>query len=286
MQTAALDDVKQGQMKTILMALVHAANGTRPSASLPPATPEDRDHKKPSREDTPTPARAPDLVSDTGIAMNMVHPGTFMMGNCGQTRSRRDRPAHQVALTRPFYLGVHPVTQQQYEQVMGDNPSHFRGADRPVENVSWHDAQAFCRALAHREGATYRLPTEAEWEYACQATSASAYCYGDSPGKLHYHAWYAENSGCTTQPVCGKEPNAWGLHDMHGSVREWCADWFALYLPEPQRDPHGPSEGAARVVRGGSWSNAAEYCHSAHRVRMVPDASFSTIGFRVVREVS
>ena len=132
-------------------------------------------------------------------------------------------------------MGKYVVTQEQYEKVMGANPSHFKGAKNPVEKVSWDDAQDFCKKLSATSGKTVRLPTEAEWEYACRAGSTTAYCFGDSENGLAEYAWYSSNSDGKTHPVGEKKPNAWGLYDMHGNVWEWCQDWYGG-LPDRRRD--------------------------------------------------
>src|SRR5262249_9745907 len=152
-------------------------------------------------------------------------------------------PQHRVTL-RAFYLGIYPVTQAQWDAVMASNPSHFKGPDRPVESVPWDDCEAFCRKLTELTGHLCRLPTEAEWEYACRAGTTTAYSFGDK-AKLGEHGWYEANSGGQTQPVGKQKPNAWGLYDMHGNVWEWCQDWYAAdsYAKTPDEAPPGPLEG-------------------------------------------
>ena len=185
-------------------------------------------------------------------------------------------------------MGVHEITQAQYEQVMGVNPSRFKGADNPVENVSWDDAVEFCRRLselpAEKEaGNVYRLPTEAEWEYACRAGTTTMYSFGDDESKLGDCDWFSENSGTKTHPVGGKKPNAWGLYDMHGNVWEWCQDLYGDYPSGPVTDPTGPATGSDRVYRGGSWYGTAVYCRSANRHWYLPSYRSINLGFRVVR---
>jgi formylglycine-generating enzyme required for sulfatase activity len=190
-----------------------------------------------------------------------VAAGTFLMGGA------REPPVHEVTLTRPFHLGRFPVTQAQWEAVMGENPSAFRGADRPVEQVSWDDCQAFLARLNAAGPGTFRLPTEAEWEYACRAGATGRFCYGDDVHRLGDFAWTSENSGGETRPVGGKRPNAWGLHDVHGNVWEWCQDFWDDYAEGPVKDPQGAPTGflGARVFRGGCWRGGADYAECAHR---------------------
>jgi formylglycine-generating enzyme required for sulfatase activity len=227
------------------------------------------------------------------MRLKRIPAGTFRMGSPGQ-ETREEHP-HEVEITRPFFIGACEVTQEEYEKVMGTNPSHFKGpqtARHPVEKVSWEDAVAFCQKLSDRpderaHGRVYRLPTEAEWEYAARAGSDSAYAFGADPRLLDDHAWYAGNAGGATHPVGLKKANAWGLFDMHGNVREWCADYYdeGYYPKGPRRDPPGPSESAApfRVLRGGSWADADDACRSAARRSSLEGfATGRGYGFRVV----
>jgi formylglycine-generating enzyme required for sulfatase activity len=178
------------------------------------------------------------------------------------------------------------VTQAQWEAVIRNNPSGFKGADLPVEQVSWDDAMAFCRRLTEREraagrlpdGYVYTLPTEAQWEYACRAGTTGPYA-GD--GNLDDMGWYSQNSGNTTHPVGQKRPNAWGLYDMHGNVWEWCRDWYGNYPGGLVRDPTGPASGSYRVNRGGCWNYPATECHSASRYFLGPGDRLYFFGFRL-----
>jgi len=179
-----------------------------------------------------------------GMKFKLIPAGKFTMG--GLLPIEGD-DAHEVTLTKPFKMGVHEVTQAQYEQVMGSNPSKFEGADNPVENVSWLEALEFCRKLSalpaeKAAGNVYRLPTEAEWEYACRAGTTTQFSFGDDDSDLGDYAWYADNSDDKTHPVGSKQPNAWGLYDMHGNVWEWCLDWHGDYPSGAVTDPTGPSE--------------------------------------------
>ena len=220
--------------------------------------------------------------------------GSFVMGSPESERGRRDNELqHKVVLTKPFYMGKFPVTQAQYEAVMGVNPSTFKGegegvlSDNPVELVSWDDAQEFCKRLSKSAGKPVRLPTEAEWEYACRAGSNTAFCFGDDESKLGEYAWHYINSGGKTHPVGQKCPNAYGLHDMHGNVWEWCQDWYGNYLAQgakakPAKNPTGPATGASRVLRGGSWYDDPGNCRAAYRDGNYPGYRDHGVGFRVV----
>ena len=195
-----------------------------------------------------------------------------------------DNPVHTVRLDA-FEIGAMPVTQAQYEAIMGVKPSHFEGPDRPVESVSWDNAMEFCKRLSEKTGRKYTLPTEAQWEYACRAESKGKYCFGDDESQLGEFAWYGANSDDETHPVGMKKPNNWGLYDMHGNVWEWCHDWYDedYYNQEEASDnPRGPSEGSFRVNRGGSWSNTPQYCRSACRNSYTPGYRSYILGFRVL----
>jgi formylglycine-generating enzyme required for sulfatase activity len=212
-----------------------------------------------------------------GVTMKMIliPPGTFM---CGQGENR-----HEVTISKPFLMGVTEVTQAQYEAVMGANPSEFKGATNPVETVSWNDATAFCKKLSEKTRQAVRLPTEAEWEYACRAGTRTAYSFGDDPVALGEHAWWAGNSDKTTHSVGQKKPNSWDLYDMHGNVCEWCADWYGVYSTGPVTDPSGPATGSGyhRVVRGGSWFYDVAVCfRSASRAGFDPAGRCVDFGFR------
>jgi len=213
------------------------------------------------------------------MKFKLIPAGTFMMGEGDE--------ANEVTLTKSFRIGVHEVTQAQYEQVMGVNPSHFKGPDIPVGKVSWEDAVEFCRKLSElpaekAAGNVYHLPTEAQWEYACRAGTMTKYSFGDDESELGKYAWSLENSGDKTHPVGSRKPNSWGLHDMHGNVWEWCRDWYDEFSRGELTDPAGPVTGSERVIRGGGSSVAAENCRSTSRIWSHPTDRFSNIGFRVV----
>lgn len=223
-----------------------------------------------------------------------IPPGQFTMGTPEKDADKDSDEQKQtvVTLTRGFWMSKHPTTQEEYQAVSGANPSYFSdNARRPVEQVSWNDANEYCAKLTvilrdeERLPANYvcRLPTEAEWEYACRAGSKSRFGFGDDYEQLAEYAWYIGNSGKTTQPVEGKAPNSWGLHDMHGNVWEWCLDWYSDTLPGGSvTDPKGPAEGMRRVSRGGGWMNIGWYCRSATRFYVWTVGKMNALGFRPV----
>jgi formylglycine-generating enzyme required for sulfatase activity len=194
-----------------------------------------------------------------------------------------ESPQHQVTISKPFYLASTEVTQAQYEAVMDTNPSEFLGANLPVEKVSWENAQEFCKRLSATENKRYRLPTEAEWEFACRAGSSTAYYWGANPDESY--AWTNDNSDEKTHEVAQKRPNAWGLYDMAGNVAEWCQDWKGNYSPGEQTDPKGAAGGEFRVIRGGSWSAYPLPYRSAARYGATPASVINFVGFRPVMEV-
>ena len=195
-----------------------------------------------------------------------------------------EHPAHQVTLTKPFYLGKFTVTQEQYQAVMGSNPSKFQGKDNPVEQVSWDDAQEFLKKLSEQTKQTVRLPTEAEWEYGCRAGTTTTYYSGDTETDLARAAWYEANSKDTTHPAGQKEPNKFGLYDMHGNVWQWCQDYYDkdFYGKAEAENPSGPAQGTLRVMRGGSWDHYSITCRAASRDGRNPGSRFNYFGFRIV----
>jgi formylglycine-generating enzyme required for sulfatase activity len=216
----------------------------------------------------------------------LIPAGEFLMGS--SNGSERERPVHTVLISQAFFLGKYAVTQGQREAVMGTNPSRFQEyPSQPVEQVFWEDTQEFIRRLKVREGGiTYRLPTEAEWEYAACAGSTTAYSFGDNVGQLSAYLWYRDNAGGTTHPVGQLQPNAWGLYDMHGNVWEWVQDWYgayAAYAAEAVIDPLGPASGSERVLRGGSWLNRARNCRAAYRRYATPGYRGGDLGVRLLR---
>ena len=233
-----------------------------------------------------------------GVSLNMIwiNSGSFTMGSPSDELGRQaGEVQHRVTLTKGYWLGKYEVTQAQYKAVTGSDPSSFKGADLPVESVSWDDAMAFCKKLTEIEMAAgrlskkyeYTLPTEAQWEYACRAGTTTALNNGrdlsdlmQSP-EMNPVGWYRPNSSMQTHPVGEKRANAWGLYDMHGNVTEWCLDWNGDYPTSSVTDPKGPATGSIRVARGGNWGLAARFCRSASRGGSEPDSSNRGIGFRV-----
>jgi sulfatase modifying factor 1 len=228
------------------------------------------------------PEKKPFAVPSIGLDMLWVKPGTFEMGS---SSGSSDETPHAVTLTDGYWLGKHEVTQSQWEKVMG-TPSHFKGADRPVESVSWTEVTSFCNKLTASErtagrlpaGMTYQLPTEAQWEYACRAGTKTAFSFGDSltSGQTNISGGPRETTDVGKYPA-----NGWGFHDMHGNVWEWCADWYGDYPTGAARDPVGPAVGSYRVLRGGSWGSTANSARSAYRLRNGPALSNIYLGFRL-----
>jgi formylglycine-generating enzyme required for sulfatase activity len=226
------------------------------------------------------------LAADKTANMEFVRipAGDVQLGcSPGDTECYGDeKPAHPVRITKAFEMGRYEVTQAQWEAAMGTNPSRFKRADRPVERVSWDDAQEFLKRLnARQDGYRYRLPTEAEWEYAARAGSSEK-----NTGPLDAVAWYGGNSGGQTHPVGQKQANRWGLYDMQGNVWEWCQDRFDenYYQSSPGQDPQGPSSGPSRILRGGSWKHDAVIVRLSHRSAVRPDSRSGLFGLRCVRE--
>jgi formylglycine-generating enzyme required for sulfatase activity len=255
------------------------------------------------------------IDENVGMELVLVPAGTFRMGS-SETEFERSpclqlEDRHRVKISKPFYLGKYQVTQSLWQAVMGENPSHFKGANLPVENVSWDDAMLFCKELRLLTGHSFRLPTEAQWEYACRAGATSAYCFGDDQSGLGAYAWFGNNSGdrlldashiskstnlnieeaywaqvasnnCRTHPVGEKLPNAWGLHDMHGNVWEWCSDVLGSYSSHCLTDPEILSPPSDRICRGGAWSTAAHECRSAKRGWLNPQLRHCNYGLRIL----
>jgi formylglycine-generating enzyme required for sulfatase activity len=255
----------------------------------------------------PAAAALPAITSKSGVELVLVPAGSFEMGS----RNGRDdeKPVHRVSIDS-FLMDRHEVTQAEYEMLgkieAFSNPSHFQGADLPVEQVTWPQAARFCNARSRLEGLEacynedtgacdfaangYRLPTEAEWEFACRALTDSDYSSGGLARTLGDFGWFADNSTKKTHPVGQKKPNPWGFVDMHGNVAEWCQDVYdpAFYRASAEKNPHGPAEGTLNVLRGGSWKSSADALRSTHRLGENPgfsDACLArdAIGFRCVR---
>ncbi|MEI6150446.1 MAG: formylglycine-generating enzyme family protein [bacterium] len=231
------------------------------------------------------------LFIDLGAGVKMelvwIAPGEFMMGSPANQADRSgDESQRRVRISKGFWMGKYEVTQAQWEKVMGNNPSSYKnaGAKAPVESVSWNDCQTFLERLYGRlqGGLRARLPTEAEWEYACRAGTTTRFTTGDNDTDLDRVGWYESDSGGTTHPVGQKQANAWGLYDMHGNVWEWCRDWYGTYDSGAATDPTGPSSGSGRVLRGGSWFTNVGFCRSAARSCHDPAVTSFNRGFRVV----
>jgi formylglycine-generating enzyme required for sulfatase activity len=223
------------------------------------------------------------ITNSIGIKLNKIPAGRFMMGD---VNGRNDETPHEVTLEQPFYLGVTEVTKAQWKAVMGNVPSKWTDDNRPVERVSWEDVVSFCEKLSslpaeRAAGRVYRLPTEAEWEYACRAGTTTSYSFGDDESLLGDFAWFKDNASDQSHAVGQKRPNAWGLYDMHGNVWEWCSDGYGDYPRGSVTNPRGPASGSGRVSRGGSWGNSARYCRSAIRDRDGPSLRRSGLGFRL-----
>ncbi|MFM9965233.1 MAG: formylglycine-generating enzyme family protein [Planctomycetaceae bacterium] len=230
------------------------------------------------------PKTVEDWTNAVGIYFRLIPPGSFLMGDNASGQSD-EKPAHQVTITRPFYCGAFPVTQVEYQAVTGQTPSHFKGDRRPVEQVSWDDAMAFCAKLNQRNesrpsGMIYRLLSEAEWEYCCRAGTTTSWCCQNEE-QLGEYAWFSANAGGETHDVGTKKANAWGLHDFHGNVWEWCLDWKGSYGGQAVNDPVNLIEASSRVYRGGSWCFGASDCRSAFRLGYTPGPRSSLLGFRL-----
>ncbi len=239
------------------------------------------DHRKsePATNQTSESRPAPKTELAPLTNMVLIKAGTFL---------RQKLP---VTISYDFWINKYEVTQSEYESLTGQNPSNFKGdPNRPVEKVTYYDAVSYCTAVTKREQAAgrlpptyeYRLPSEAEWEYACRAGGTNLFSFGDSEAAAPEYAWTTENSEGTTHPIGQKRPNAWGLYDMHGNVWEWCLDWFAQYPTTARKDPFGPKEGQFKVFRGGGWNNEIRFARSANRFMMAPVRGIHFVGFRIV----
>jgi formylglycine-generating enzyme required for sulfatase activity len=254
---------------------------TPPSPGTESGAPSGSSVPPPPGEPRPT-TECIDLGGGVKLDLALIEPGEFLMGSPEGEKGRGDEETqHAVKLTRAFHMGVTEVTQAQWMAVMRTTPGHFRGDALPVEQVSWDDARTFCDRLSQRTGSTYRLPTEAEWEYACRGGTTEA-----RYGPLDEVAWHRGNSDGATHEVAGKRANGYGLYDMLGNVQEWCSDWHGPYAGSATgvRDPVGSGFGGARVLRGGSWRYDAETCRAAFRGNNYPSGRLDYVGFRVVTE--
>jgi formylglycine-generating enzyme required for sulfatase activity len=241
------------------------------------------------------PSDLPIITNTIGMTLTEIPAGTFMMGS-PETEGGRFflETQHKVSITKAFYMQTTEVTQGQWKEVMGGTQQHIikRGANYPVVGVSWNDAVAYCEKLSEKEGKTYRLPTEAEWEYACRAGTKTAWSFGDNEAVLGDYAWYRENARDIEEDYAHlvgikKRPNAFGLHDMHGNVQEWCYDYYGedYYKQSPAHDPRGPASSSWRVSRGGAYLSSTPGTRSAKRNFSDERHWSGYVGFRVVREL-
>ena len=302
--------MQEAPIETVLMFDLLTLLG-REQKKVEPERKETVEEKRKEERAIPTKNNSPLIVNlPKGVKLELVYikPGTFTMGSPKDNQvigvikklfdlvdRFDDETQHQVTLTQGYWLGKYEITQTQYEAVMNTNPSGFKGANLPVEKVSWDDAMTFCKKLTEIEkaaghlpaGYEYTLPTEAQWEYACRAGTTTALNSGKNLSntkqcpEMDQVGWYGYNSNDTTHPVGQKQPNAWGLYDMHGNVWEWCLDWYEDYPTTSVTDPVGPSTGSYRVMRGGSWYDCANGCRSANRGSNNPSGGSFIYGFRV-----
>lgn len=230
------------------------------------------------------------IEASIGIEFVLVKAGEFVMGydDGNEWTHQFESPAHKVILSSDFYLGKYEITQSQFEQVMGFNPSEPKGTHLPVNNVSWSDAKEFCKKLSELDGRKYRLPTEAEWEYACRAGTTTQFYWGDIFSGIETVEWFGGNSGSTIHRVGEKSPNPWGFYDMCGNVSEWCSDRFAKYNDKVQTDPKGPKAPwhRSRPPRGGCFSFVEEYTfRPSFRHPVSRNEKDVRLGFRIVWEI-
>ena len=215
------------------------------------------------------------------IILNRIEAGSFLMGSYEGVGDEDELPVREITLTKDYYMGIYEVTQAQWEAVMGNNPSGFKGSDLPVETVSWEDAVAFCEKLSEISGYHVSLPTEAQWEYACRAGSEAKWFFGESDAE--YGTYGETNMDAKTYSVGSFQPNPNGLYDMYGNVMEWCLDYYrAEYLADDLTDPKGPESGEAKISRGGGWGGGPDNCRSAYRNACGADSATDGIGFRIV----
>jgi formylglycine-generating enzyme required for sulfatase activity len=312
---ATTPPTEEEEKRALGKMIVWRQSSGRPPQTVPqevePVTPESQDFRQtdapvvlvppPASQPAPEVGVAPERekaavpTHTLGLTFVLVPAGTFRMGSPEHELGRDDDEIqHEVKISQGFYLQTTPVTQGQWQALMGANPASFvqEGADLPVAGVNWQDCQEFIEKMNALGEETYRLPTEGEWEYACRAGSPTAlangelttlYCELDPT--LDDIGFYCGNSGRRPQPVAQKHPNAWGLYDLHGNVAEWCQDWYGPYPDNPQVDPQGPPSGPGRVVRGGSWFSSAKNCRAAARFHRPPQgrSQLQTLGFRLVK---
>ena len=238
------------------------------------------------------------IGNSIGMEFILIPAGEFEMDSQSREKRRKlwESPVHRVSIKKPFYLGRYPVTQKQWQKVVGNNPSYFKGEKNPVENISWVESRAFLRKLntlekANENNYLYRLPTEAEWEYVARAGMTTSYFFGDDETKLTENAWFLKNSGLETHSVGLKKPNPWGLYDMYGNVGEWVQDEYHINYKGAPADDRAweslfPSVSIpVRIRRGGGWNGNAGCCRSAERLFAAEDKRLNSLGFRVVKDV-
>ncbi|MCE5229823.1 formylglycine-generating enzyme family protein [bacterium] len=285
-----------------LISIALNACNNQPQSNTPAAT-KDASDKPPAASPAPS-AQSKTVATPTG-EMALIPAGSFTMGD-DSAESADEKPAHMVSVAA-FYMDTREVTQKQYEDMVKQNPSKYKGPERPVEQVDWYHAALYCNARSRKEGLKpcydhktlacdfsadgYRLPTEAEWEYACRAGSTTKYSFGDDANMLKNFAWYKANSNKASHPVGQKSPNAFGLYDMHGNVAEWCQDVYgdSYYQQKAGDNPKGPTSGDKRALRGGGWSANDDACRSTARNSenaRFADACFGSdaYGFRCVKK--
>lgn len=274
----------------LLVVLTNPTSGAEPAPAMSPfSSDQAKVHQRAWAEHLGLPVH---VTNSLGMRLSLIPPGQFMMGSPQDEEWHRpDEILHRVTLTKAFYMGTTEVTQGQWKALMGENPSFFTGDALPVETVTWEQAADFCRKLSEKEGAQYRLATEAEWEYACRAGTTTPFHTGEtiSPDQANYdgnHTYAGGKKGVfreSTVEAGSLPPNPWGLHEMHGNVWEWCADWYGEYPKAQTRDPTAPASGDRRVFRGGCWINFPAVCRSANRAKVAPVSWNFHLGFRVVR---
>ena len=276
---------QQQPVQPVQQQPVEQPQPTRPEPQQPVQQPQRPVQQQPEPEQTPTPEPERPQHNLPDIAMVYVSGGTFTMGATSEQGSDaydREKPAHSVTLSG-YYIGKYEVTQELWKAVMGSNPSYYKGDNLPVEQVSWNDVQEFLRKLNAMTGKRYRLPTEAEWEFAARGGNSSRgykYSGGNSIGSV---AWCKDNSGSRTHAVGTKSPNELGIYDMSGNVLEWCQDWYnsSYYGSSPRTNPQGPNSGSFRVYRGGSWNGGAGSCRVSNRTFITPGNRYGDLGFRL-----
>ncbi len=270
----------------VLLGLVISAGATEQSPVLQQAVEEGRILAAGSGENRELSVKLPGNVE---MKFVLIPPGEFQMGSPATEKDRDEDegPVHTVKISKPFYMGIYEVTQEQWAAVMGKNPAEFQPhLQNPAEKISWDECLQFAEKMNALGQGKFRLPTEAEWEYACRAGTTTRFYWGDDPtGKdAMAYAWFEDNAQLSTQPVGQKKPNAWGLYDMSGNVWEWCNDWHAPYPNNEVTNPAGPEKGRVRVSRGGGWRYGAQYCRSADRYYSFALVHSYLIGVRLVRE--